>query len=238
MEHPMQILPAHGVSTHVHARQNRIAERGALAHALLKLTLEQHRWILDLENPFAIEAELAVLMQLMPRRTMVVANTEPAIYHWAIQSVREILVWLAARRPEKLLAEPNLPRIPIKGDVFITVRSPDMRFIMHGTGQHVISEVKSGKGGSYVSENKLIWYGIADLLMQHKRGNPLDFVQLRWLGLVYPGENGVAPDCQQMLYVRRRKLTVEGANRWLIRRYNMGFQNVLDNLVLTRKLTI
>ncbi|TKW60557.1 MAG: hypothetical protein DI628_06545 [Blastochloris viridis] len=229
-------IPVYGVP---YERQMFIADRGAVVHGLLKLVLEQHSWILDLKNPFMVEAELDTVLQQMPRRHLALLERYPAVYHWTLQAVRELVMWAAARLPQNMQAEPLLPKIPLPDGKFITAKSPDMQFVMGGDGQHMLCEVKNGKASHYVMEQKLIKYGVAFLLDQHRRGNPLESVQLRWLGVRFPGEMGVPIDCQQILRVRSRKLRLEGADRWLRRQYDRGFDEILPDIMpVDRKVVV
>lgn len=212
-------------------RVDRKADRGFLLHNFLQRVLEQNKWIIDLPDAFHIRAELALLLPHLSGRLNKLMLADPAVVEWTLQGVQEILVWMKSQKAVGIRAEPVLPRVPLASNVFLTAKAPDIEFTMCDNGQLTIAEVKNGHAAFFVQHHKLRQYGVAALLRQHSLGKPIRSVQLRWLGVTYPGEHGIPLDSQKVLRIHKQLLTLKAADRWLRKHYNVTFKQVLTNMI-------
>lgn len=225
----------HPLSTAAHRARAPIqreiqADRGHLAHSFLKMVLEQHKWLIDLPDIFAMQSELRILLPLLTGRLNQTMAAEPTIAEWTIRGIAEVLLWLKVRNAKHIKAEPILPRILLSENIYLTAKAPDIEFVMGNNGQLTVAEMKNGRAALHVSYGKLMQYGVAELLKHHHNRKLLRSVELRWLGLVYPGENGIPFDCEKILRIERDKLTLKRADRWLKKNYKVTFRQALANM--------
>lgn len=205
-------------------------DRGHAVHALICIIVEQQPWILDIPDQSSIKVEISRLVVLLGVREQLALDANQVLYHWVLQAVTELVLWLRARNPQKLVAEPRHPVIQLDNWWKLSAKCPDLRYIT-GAGQLELSEIKTGAIGEKIGYNKLLEYGIAELLVQHRMGNPIKAVQLRWLNL-YTNIGNTMPDrpFQPILSVYRTKMKLLRANRYLRKLYNRTFEEVLAEM--------
>lgn len=206
-------------------------DRGQAVHALCKMFVQDHPWLLDEKNPSAIKAEFSKLIVHLSAREQHALGHHEELYHWVLQALTELVFWLAKRNPQNLAAEPRHPVIRFTRDWKATATCPDLRYICGNTGLHELTEIKTGIAGEKISGYKLLMYAVTELLVQHRLGNPIGIVQLRWLTLRSNLGSAVPrPEPSSILKVERMRYRIADANRYLKRTYNKTFQQVLDEM--------